>query len=204
MTDTAQPRRSAVVTSRHRRQGSRRDPSIDAAVLTATRRLLIEHGYSATSIDLIATTAGVSRPAVYRRWTSKAHLVHEALFPDLGPEPPEDDFAAEITRLCRGAMNMYGDPAVREAIPGLLNDLRSDRRMRRLLSDRLEATARSQLAARVDEAVADGAARPGISADTIMDVIAGGAWYAVCVRRIKDVNTAAAKLGELVLRGVLV
>jgi AcrR family transcriptional regulator len=190
--------------SRHRRQGSRRDPSIDAAVLAATRRLLIDRGYSATSIDLIAITAGVSRPAVYRRWSSKAQLVHEALFPDLGPEPPEDDFAAEITRLCRGALRMYGDPAVREAIPGLLNDLRSDRRSRRVLSDRLEAAARSQLAAKVGDAVDTGTARPGISADTIMDVIAGGAWYAVCVRRVKDVDHAAKELTELVLRGVLV
>jgi AcrR family transcriptional regulator len=192
-----------AVTSRHRRQGSRRDPSIDAAVMAATRRLLVERGYSATTIDLIATTARVSRPAVYRRWSSKAQLVHEALFPNLGPEQPEDDFAAEIARLCRGALRMYGDPAVREAIPGLLNDLRSDRRMRRVLSDRLEATARSQLAARVGDAVADGTARPGIGADTIMDVIAGGAWYAVCVRRIKDVDAAASELSGLVLRGVL-
>jgi AcrR family transcriptional regulator len=192
-----------VATSRHRRQGSRRDPSIDAAVMAATRRLLVDRGYSATTINLIATTAGVSRPAVYRRWSSKAQLVHEALFPDLGPEQPEDDFAAEIARLCRGALRMYGDAAVREAIPGLLNDLRSDRRMRRVLSDRLEATARSQLAARVGDAVADGTARPGIGADTIMDVIAGGAWYAVCVRRIKDVDAAASELSGLVLRGVL-
>jgi len=36
-----------------------------------------------------------------------------------------------------------------------------------------------------------------------MDAIAGGAWYAVCVRRIKDVDTAAKELSELVLRGVL-
>ncbi|MCT7661259.1 TetR/AcrR family transcriptional regulator [Mycobacterium deserti] len=187
----------------HRRQGSRRDPSIDTDVLAAARRLLIDRGYAATSIDLIATTAGVSRPAVYRRWSSKAHLVHEALFPDLGPEPPADDFAAEITRLCHGAMRMYGDAAVREAIPGLLNDLRADRKMRRLLSDRLEATARSQLAARIDGAVADGVARAGVNADTIMDVIAGGAWYAVCVRRVKDTDTAARRLSELVLRGVL-
>jgi AcrR family transcriptional regulator len=188
---------------RHRRQGSRRDPSIDTAVMAAARRLLVERGYAATTIDLIATTAAVSRPAVYRRWSSKAQLVHEALFPDLGPEPPEDDFAAEVVRLCRGALQMYGDAAVRESIPGLLNDLRSDRQMRRLLSARLEATARDQLATRLGDAVTDGTARPGISADTLMDAIAGGAWYAVCVRRIKDVDTAAKELSELLLRGVL-
>ena len=193
-----------TVERRHRRQGSRRDPSIDAAVLSATRRLLVDRGYAATTIDLIATTAEVSRPTVYRRWSSKAQLVHEALFPDLGPEPPADDFAAEIARLCRGALAMYGDPAVREAIPGLLNDLRSDRRMRRVLSDRLEAAARNHLAERIDSAVADGTARREVDADTVMDVIAGGAWYAVCVRHVKDVDAAATALSELVLRGVLV
>jgi AcrR family transcriptional regulator len=192
-----------TVERRHRRQGSRRDPSIDAAVLSATRRLLVDRGYAATTIDLIATTAQVSRPTVYRRWSSKAQLVHEALFPDLGPEPPADDFAAEITRLCRGALAMYGDPAVRESIPGLLNDLRSDRRMRRVLSDRLEAAARNHLAERIDSVVADGTARREVDADTVMDVIAGGAWYAVCVRRIKDIDAAANQLSDLVLRGVL-
>jgi AcrR family transcriptional regulator len=190
-------------TPRHRRQGSRRDPAIDASVLEATRRLLVELGYSSTTIDLIAITAGVSRPAIYRRWTSKAHLVHEAAFPDVGPDAPADDFVAEITRLCHGAIRMYGDPVVRESIPGLLVDLRSDRRMRRVLSDRLEAAVRSGLATRLDDAVADGVARSVVSADTVMDAIAGGAWYAVCVRRVKDADRAARELAQLVLRGVL-
>ena len=75
--------------------------------------------------------------------------------------------------------------------------------MRRLLSDRLEATARSQLGERVTSAVAAGVAREGINADTIMDVIAGGAWYAVCVRRVKDIDSAARDLSDLLLRGVL-
>jgi AcrR family transcriptional regulator len=194
---------TARATPRRRRQGSRRDPAIDASVLDTTRRLLVARGYSATTIDLIAATAGVSRPAIYRRWTSKAHLVHEAAFPDLGPDAPEDEFVAEISRLCHGAIRMYGDPVVREAIPGLLVDLRSDRRLRRVLSDRLDAAARHRLAARLDGAVADGVAKSVVSADTVMDVIAGGAWYAVCVRRVKDVDRAATELAQLVLAGVL-
>ena len=192
-----------MATTRHRRQGSRRDPAIDEAVLAATRTLLVERGYSATTIDLIAATAGVSRPAVYRRWSSKAQLVHEAVFPDLGPEPPADDFTAEITRLCTGAVRMYCDPAVREAIPGLMIDLRSDPGLRRVISDRLEAAARCQLATTVEEAALAGVARNGISADTLMDMIAGGAWYAVCVRHVTDTDRAAKELTDLVLHGVL-
>jgi AcrR family transcriptional regulator len=192
-----------VSPTRRRRHGSRRDPAIDESVLTTTRKLLVERGYSATTIDLIAATAGVSRPAVYRRWSSKAQLVHEAVFPDLGPEPAQDDFVAEIGRLCAGAVRMYRDPAVREAIPGLMVDLRSNRGLRRVISDRLEAAARSQLAGTIDDAAKAGVARPGISADTLMDMIAGGAWYAVCVRHVTNTDRAARELTDLVLHGVL-
>jgi hypothetical protein len=75
--------------------------------------------------------------------------------------------------------------------------------MRRVLSDRLEATVRGRLAARLDDEVANGVARSVVSADTVLDVIAGGAWYAVCVRRVKDTDRAARELALLVLRGVL-
>ena len=60
----------------------------------------------------------------------------------------------------------------------------------------------SQLAERLDAAVGDGTAR-AVDADTLMDVIAGGAWYAVCVRRVRDTDGPASDLAELVLRGVL-
>jgi AcrR family transcriptional regulator len=188
---------------RHRRQGSRRDPSIDTAVLQATRELVVSRGYSATSIDLIATTSGVSRPAVYRRWSSKAQLVHEAVFPDLGPDLPEDDFVDEIRRLCHGAVRLFSEPAVREAIPGLLLDMRSDPGLSKLLTERLEAAARRQLCDRYDAAAASGMVRPDVCVDTLMDAIAGGALYAVCVRDASDVDHAAKELSELVLRGVL-
>ncbi len=42
-----------------------------------------------------------------------------------------------------------------------------------------------------------------VDADTVMDVIAGSAWYTVCVRKVTDLDTAAARLADLVLSGVL-
>lgn len=192
---------------RHRRQGSRPDPSIDEAVLATTRKLLVDRGYAATSIDLIATTAGVSRPTIYRRWKSKALLVHEAVFPDLDPAAPSDDIAAEITRLCRGAYLLFRDPAVRESIPGLLTELRADSGIRRLMTERLDAAARTQLASLVDDAAAQGLARRHLDVDTVMDAIGGAAMYAVCVRGIDDteeaVQRAATDLADLILCGLL-
>lgn len=193
--------------TRHRRQGSRPDPSIDQAVLSTTRRLLVQRGYAATSIDLIASTAGVSRPTIYRRWKSKALLVHEAVFPDLDPAAPSDDVATEVTRLCRGAFLMFCDPAVRESIPGLLTDLRADSDIRRLMTERLDAAARTQLASLVTDAASEGLVRRRVNVDTIMDAIGGAALYAVCVRGIDDteqaIESAAVELADLILRGLL-
>ena len=61
--------------------GRPRDPRIVGAVLKATVDLLGETGYADLSVDAIAKRAGTSKPAIYRRWPSKAHLVHEAVFP---------------------------------------------------------------------------------------------------------------------------
>ena len=51
-------------------------------MLDAAAELLAEVGYADLTVAAIADRAGTSRPAVYRRWPTKAHLVHEAAFRD--------------------------------------------------------------------------------------------------------------------------
>ena len=64
--------------------GRPRDQRIDDAVLAATAELLQEVGYAGLSIAAVAARAGTHKPAIYRRWPTKAQLVHEAAFPDEG------------------------------------------------------------------------------------------------------------------------
>src|SRR5215217_2591056 len=64
------------------RPGRPRDPRIDRAVLSATSELLEAEGYGRLTIGAIAERAGTTKTAIYRRWATKAHLVHEAVFPD--------------------------------------------------------------------------------------------------------------------------
>ena len=72
-------------------QGRPRDARIDAAALDAAAALLLEVGYADLTLAAVAARAGTSRPAVYRRWPTKAHLVHEAVFrgDDLDAPAPE-------------------------------------------------------------------------------------------------------------------
>jgi AcrR family transcriptional regulator len=87
-------------------RGRPREVRIDAAILDATLRLLGEVGYQAMSIAAIADAAGVGRPAIYRRYASKADLVVAAvLHLDSGPEPdlPAHPRAAVEVLLARTA-----------------------------------------------------------------------------------------------------
>jgi AcrR family transcriptional regulator len=55
-----------------------RKSDIDARLLEATRRLLDEVGYERITMDAVAAEAGVGKPALYRRFPSRAHLVFAA------------------------------------------------------------------------------------------------------------------------------
>lgn len=60
-------------------RGRPRDPTRDTAILTAALDLFIEHGIAGMSIEQIARRAGVGKPTIYRRWSSKEQLVADAI-----------------------------------------------------------------------------------------------------------------------------
>ncbi|WP_245553254.1 TetR/AcrR family transcriptional regulator [Nocardia veterana] len=184
--------------ARHR-LGPHRDPEVDRAVLAAARSLLEERGYAAVSIDAIATRAGVSRPAIYRRWPSKAHLIARAVFPDVGSAERADDLVAEIRKVIRGTIQLFGARAAREAMPGLMTEMRADSGLYQKLSARLDTPTRHELARYLES----GTARAGVDSDTVLDMIAGAALFAMCIRDIDDVDGFARSLEELVLYGLV-
>ncbi|MCV7101325.1 TetR/AcrR family transcriptional regulator [Mycobacterium palustre] len=68
------------------RTDGRLDRSRDPAILDAALAALAEHGYDAANMNDIAARAGVGKAAIYRRWSSKAALMADALVywrPDL-------------------------------------------------------------------------------------------------------------------------
>jgi AcrR family transcriptional regulator len=84
------------------RAGRPRDPACDAAILQATLDIFAEEGYAGVSIDGVAARAGVGKATIYRRYSSKAELVVEAvrcgasvddLLPDTG------DLRADLTSM---------------------------------------------------------------------------------------------------------
>ncbi|MBR7193716.1 TetR-like C-terminal domain-containing protein [Gordonia sp. SCSIO 19800] len=104
--------------------GRPRDGRIDAAIIAATRELILETGYPALSLSAIAARAGTTTAAIYRRWSGKAQLVHEAILAAETLEPPtgSGDARQDIRALVEIVRAMFNRPEVRVALPGLIAD----------------------------------------------------------------------------------
>jgi len=99
-----------------RNPGRPRDPEVEAAILAAAARLLAEQGYSRMSIVAVAAAAGVSRPAIYRRYETKADLAIAAL-------------AARIDKQARPPVNLDVEVALTHALGHLARRLRAKHSM---------------------------------------------------------------------------
>lgn len=155
--------------------GRPRDPRIDAAVLRATVELLAETGYPGLLVSAIAERAGTSKPAIYRRWPSKAHLVHEAVFPiGAATEVPDTGSLVGDVRemVCRTA-KFLTTPAARAALPGLIGEMAADPTLHTALLERFTGIIGGGLAAWLDAAAARGTVRREVTADELAEALAG-------------------------------
>ena len=77
--------------------GRPRDAALDEAIILATRHRLVRDGYSRMTIGDIAADAKVSRPTLYRRWSTKFDLVVDAL--DYGFRKERDMYTVDLSQL---------------------------------------------------------------------------------------------------------
>ncbi|OBJ56409.1 TetR/AcrR family transcriptional regulator [Mycobacterium sp. 1423905.2] len=164
--------------------GRPRDPRIDSAVLRATTELLTETGYSGLLVSAIAARAGTSKPAIYRRWPSKAHLVHEAVFP-LGAAtalPDRGSPAADLREMVRRTAAVLTTPAARAALPGLVGEMAADATLHAALLERFSDILGSGLAQWLAQAAARGEVRADMTGAELAEAIAGLVLLAVLTR----------------------
>lgn len=184
--------------------GRPRDPRIDGAVLQATVDLLGETGYAELSVDAIARRAGTSKPAIYRRWPSKAHLVHEAVFPiNSGTDLPDTGtLAGDVNEMVRRTVAVLTTPAARAALPGLVGEMAADLTLHTALLDRFGDILSRGLTERLDKAKARNEVRPDVTAAELSEALAGLTFLALLTRSATLDDTWVERTATLILRGI--
>lgn len=160
--------------------GRPRDPRIDSAILAATAELLVEIGYSNLSLAAVAERAGTTKSALYRRWSSKAELVHEAAFP-VAPtalEAPAGDFAADIRMMIEATRDVFTTPVVRAALPGLVADMTADPELNARVMSRF-VNLFTAVEERLSEAIERGEAHPDVDPGRLIELMGGAAMLRV-------------------------
>lgn len=182
------------------RTDGRLDRTRDPAILNAALAALKEYGYDATNMNDVAAQAGVGKAAIYRRWSSKAALMADALVywrpdlldnsaPDTGSLDGDFDELVERVRrsddslvstemIMRVAVEAANDPELAAALDDLML-----MRGRRVISAILEqAAARKEIPADRDYSlVADVA-----TAMSLLRVTRGERVDAAFVRKVID------------------
>jgi AcrR family transcriptional regulator len=154
--------------------GRPRDPRIDAAILRATADLLVEIGYSNLTMAAVAERAGTTKTALYRRWSSKAELVHEAAFPatPTAIETPPGDIAADLRAMMAAARDVFNSPVVRAGLPGLIADMAADPELNaRVMARFTDVFAAVQM--RLADAVKRGEVHADVNPDRLLEIIGG-------------------------------
>ncbi len=111
-----------------RRPGRPREARHDKAILDAVIKILGQKGYAGLTIDGVAAMAAVSRPTVYRRWSSKPALVIAALAHSTGlaPAPDTGTLAEDLLAFQRDQVALMNSPDSRRTTAGLVADLVAD------------------------------------------------------------------------------
>ncbi len=184
--------------------GRPRDLRIDDAVLRATVELLGKSGYADLSVDAIARRAGTSKPAIYRRWPSKAHLVHEAAFPiDEATELPDTgSLAGDVREMVRRSAGVLTTPAARAALPGIVAEVATDPTLHAKLLERFGDILASGLTDRLDDARARGEVRPDVSASDVVEAIAGITLMALLTRNEALTDAWVERTAALITKGI--
>jgi AcrR family transcriptional regulator len=183
--------------------GRPRDPRIETAVLDAARELLVQVGYGRLSFDQLARRAGVTRPTIYRRWPSKAHLVHEAIFTREAKGIGRDsgDFERDLRRFIKRTVAAHTLPVTRAALPGLLADFADHPGLREIVIERVWTATRKDFGEHVALAIARGQLRAGVDSDRLLETITGAVFQHVVLFK-QPIAGFAEFLTELVLHGL--
>lgn len=154
--------------------GRPRDRRIDASILRATAELLVEIGYSGLTMAGVAERAGTTKTALYRRWSSKAELVHEAAFPaaPTALEMPAGNVAVDIRAMIEAARDVFTSPAVRAALPGLIADMSADDELNARVMGRFNGLF-DAVRVRLGEAVARGEVHRDVDPDRLIELVGG-------------------------------
>ncbi|MFE6039657.1 TetR/AcrR family transcriptional regulator [Streptomyces sp. NPDC056452] len=175
------------------RRGRPRSGEADARIIDAALELLLERGYDRFSVDEVAAKAEVAKTTLYRRWSTKDHLIVAvvARMQDEVPVEYSGDVRADLTRYLNAIaaglhrMGQAGRPtASGDTSAGLVAEVAAAAARHADIGAAVHAmfVRRNALVLRLlEQAREHGEIGPGVEPEVLFDQLAGAIYYRLLI-----------------------
>ena len=164
-------------------RGRPRDPDMDHTILRATVELLGEDGYVSVTVAEVARRAGVSKPAIYRRWSQKSQLVVEATVTQMRPGKENDSGSAagDLLALTEQLISVLTRTSLGRVLPGLVAEMAVDPALATSYRDLIIKPNQSQWRAAVECGIARGELSTETDVNFVLDNLAGPLYFCLLI-----------------------
>ena len=132
-----------------RKRGRPRDPEADGRILSAASSLILLRGFDSMTVDEVASTAGVGKATVYRRWSRKEDLAvaaMEQLYRDELPTPDTGTIRGDLLAMYGSLLTFVGSSAGTDYVRTTLKESLRDQRIATLYREAGERAERATAA----------------------------------------------------------
>jgi AcrR family transcriptional regulator len=163
--------------------GRPRDRRIDGAIVTAALEVMAESGLSEMRVDDVAARAGVGKAAIYRRFGSKEEMVAAAIgeFVSEIVVPDTGSTRADLVELMREAVALYRKTIAGKLMPSLVEAMRRDPELARIVRERFLVPRRLALAEVLERGIGRGDLRTDLDVELTLDVLGGPLFYRLLI-----------------------
>jgi AcrR family transcriptional regulator len=186
------------------RPGRPRSEATRLAILDATADLMLESGFSGTTIEAIAARARVSKVTIYKWWPSRGAVAIDAYFHrfrETSVFPDTGDVVTDITAQILSVIETFRGQAG-YVMAELLGHAQSDPALAETLRVRWLQPRREAAAAVLRRAIDRGEIRSDVSLPVLMDELYGPVYWRLIARHEPLSDEFAHELVANTLRGV--
>jgi len=164
-------------------RGRPRDPDMDQTILRATVELLSEVGYVGLTVADVARRAGVSKPAIYRRWSQKSQLVVEAMVTQMRPGKDNESgsAASDLLALTEQLLSLLTLTPFGRVLPGLVAEMAADPALAASYRDLIIKPNQRQWRAAVERGIASGEMSPETDVDLVVNMLVGPLYFSLLI-----------------------
>ena len=164
-------------------RGRPRDPEMDSIILRATIDLLSEVGYVQLTVAEVARRAGVSKPAIYRRWSQKSQLVVEAMATQIRPGQDNDSGSAatDLLALTEQLVDVLTQTPLGRVLPGLVAEMAADPALAASYRELVIKPNQQNWRAAIKRGIASGEFCAQTDVDVVVNVLAGPLYFALLI-----------------------